>query len=675
MSAASLLSKGAIKLFHGAKKNFDSFDSEFASETAFGKGFSFTPEQDIAEGYANITPAKLRKLYGKQYVEEAIERKKGGTPVLYEVEANVKDSEVLVTRKNFNEQDKEVQEKLKKLIEAEGLNLEKLDLNKPKFWRQILNLTNQDADKLFTKYGIKAALKDARDSKLKQVGGKIEYTVYDPEVIKIKNKKVLERAKKNRGGEMKVPKLKYAVGSVAQAAAEGADSLLSEARKDVVAARNPEPAMPKEVEEMAEAVSKVQGSAESEAPKIVEKNLKDTTKLVNSFKFQGGNKKMDKAYIMESLSAVADSPIVESKQSIAEFITDLHRTQIDEESKPLLSTDDFKKLTSFASSEERVEKNEGGEVSDVDKYISLYGKMQKSMDKAKTKEDKMLIYERWQQVEDSFSGRDRAEALMKMDEQNEGREGKFLGGMLKQVKTQIESAGKGDTSAGMLDVLLSEGKDTGGTTTAPQGQQEEANISALEGPDPISAANNAPISNTSGFAEGGSLMAPDMPVDTYDNIPPEEMAAVKASQLPDDEMEDEYAGFVLNEALTPEDQDYLLNALEGDERLGTIFDKVMDIAGEFAGEGAVEGPGTGTSDSIPARLSDGEFVFTRKATDQIGTDKLQSMMDDAERAYDGGLMKKYMGGSILTDEEMEDPNKEVHDQMLSSNAMPSVRRR
>ena len=201
-----------MKLFHGAKKNFDSFDSEFASETAFGKGFSFTPEQDIAESYANITPAKLRKLYGKQYVEAAIERKTGGTPILYEVEANVKDSEVLVTRKNFNEQDKEVQEKLKKLIDAEGLNLEELDLNKPKFWRQILNLTDQDADKLFTKYGIKAALKDARDSKLKQVGGKIEYTVYDPKVIKIKNKKVLERAKKNRGGEMKVPKIKYAVG-------------------------------------------------------------------------------------------------------------------------------------------------------------------------------------------------------------------------------------------------------------------------------------------------------------------------------------------------------------------------------------------------------------------------------------------------------------------------------
>ena len=154
------------------------------------------------------------------------------------------------------------------------------------------------------------------------------------------------------------------------------------------------------------------------------------------------------------------------------------------------------------------------------------------------------------------------------------------------------------------------------------------------------------------------------------------MAAVEASQLPDDEMEDEYAGFVLDEALSTEDQEYLLNALEGDERLGDIFDKVMDIAGEFAGDGAVEGPGTGTSDSIPARLSDGEFVFTKKATDQLGTEQLQTMMDDAERAYDGGLMQKYMGGSILSgmQDEMTDPDKAVHDQMLAANAMPSVRK-
>ena len=400
---------------------------------------------------------------------------------------------------------------------------------------------------------------------------------------------------------MKVPKIKYAVGSVAQAAVDGADSLLSEARKDVVAAREPEPAMPEEVEEMAEAVSKVQGSAETEAPKVIQANIKDTTKLVNSFEFQGGNKKMDKAFIMESLSEVADSSIVESKQSIAEFITDLHRVQIEQESKPLLSQEDFKKLTSFASTEERVEKKEGGEVSDVEKYINLYNQMEQSMDKAATKEDKMKIYERWQDVENSFDSQVSMKARMQMDTENEGREAKV---------------------------------------------------------------------------EGGSLMAPDMPVDTYDNIPPEEMEAVKASQLPDNEMEEEYASFVIDEALTTEDQEYLLNAIESDERLGTIFDKVMDIAGEFAGEGAVKGPGTGTSDSIPARLSDGEFVFTKKATDQIGVDKLQTMMDDAERAYDGGLMKKYMGGSILDGvEEMEDPDKEVHNQMLAANPMPSIRRR
>ena len=167
-----------------------------------------------------------------------------------------------------------------------------------------------------------------------------------------------------------------------------------------------------------------------------------------------------------------------------------------------------------------------------------------------------------------------------------------------------------------------------------------------------------------------------MPVDTYDNIRPEEKAAVEASQKPDDVMEDEYAEYVMDEALTTQDQEYLLNALEGDERLGEIFDKVMDIAGEFAGEGAVNGPGTGTSDSIPARLSDGEFVFTKKAVDQIGVDKLQKMMDDAERAYDGGLMKKYGGGSIMSGlMDVQDPDLGVHNQMLSSNAMPSVRRR
>ncbi len=74
--------------------------------------------------------------------------------------------------------------------------------------------------------------------------------------------------------------------------------------------------------------------------------------------------------------------------------------------------------------------------------------------------------------------------------------------------------------------------------------------------------------------------------------------------------------------------------LQGNDRLSEIFDKVIDIAQEFAGSGPVEGPGSGVSDSIPARLSDGEFVFTAKAVDEIGADNLMAMMKDAEMKAD-----------------------------------------
>ena len=183
------------------------------------------------------------------------------------------------------------------------------------------------------------------------------------------------------------------------------------------------------------------------------------------------------------------------------------------------------------------------------------------------------------------------------------------------------------------------------------------------------------------YAEGGSMLVPpemedDIPEDTYDNIPEDEMEAVEASQLPDSEMEEDYSGYVLGQSLDAEDQEYLISVLETDERLGSIFDKIMDVAGEFAGEGAVEGPGNGTSDSIPARLSDGEFVFTKKATDQMGADQLQTMMDEAEKAYDGGLMKKAFGGmvdDVPMDETPEEEN--INSMMIDANQMPSVRPR
>ena len=396
-------------------------------------------------------------------------------------------------------------------------------------------------------------------------------------------------------------RMKKAVGSVAKKAAEGADSLLSEARKDVVAARKPEPAVEKETAEMAEAVSKITDSAESLAQDVSRENMQETVALINSFDFSGGNKKMDKAYIMESLSAVQDSNITASKESIAEFITDLHETQMDEENKPLLSQKDFKKLTTFAA--------------------------------------------------------------------DEPREGKMLGGVL------IDLAKHGEqffSEEGDSESILQKIKGTG--------QQKEASISNLEGADPIEPTNNMPkIGYAKGgdveeYAEGGEANEDNMPVDTYDNIPEDEKKEVEESQLPDDVMEKEYSEFVLKEALSDEDQDYLSELLGQNDQLRSIFHKIMDTAGEFAGEGAVEGPGDGTSDSIPARLSDGEFVFTKKAVDVIGADKLQEMMDDAERDYDEDREKKYGGGMMDSLLDGEDYDEDVHNQMLSANAMPSVRR-
>jgi hypothetical protein len=182
------------------------------------------------------------------------------------------------------------------------------------------------------------------------------------------------------------------------------------------------------------------------------------------------------------------------------------------------------------------------------------------------------------------------------------------------------------------------------------------------------------------FNEGGSMMMPPegMPVDTYPNIPEDEMDEALASQLPDDEMEDDYISYVMDESLDDDEQDYLANVLQNDPRLSDILDKVITVASEFSGAGEVEGPGTGVSDSIPARLSDGEFVFTRKATDQIGADQLQTIMDDAERAYDGGYQMKAIGGYMQEDPEEQDlplskTDEEIKKLMMGANKMPSLR--
>ena len=124
---------------------------------------------------------------------------------------------------------------------------------------------------------------------------------------------------------------------------------------------------------------------------------------------------------------------------------------------------------------------------------------------------------------------------------------------------------------------------------------------------------------------------------------------VEEPMLPDEEMEEDYVDYVVEETLSNEDRNYLIDALEKDDRLSEIFDQVVESATEFTGAGTVEGPGTGKSDSIPARLSDGEFVFTAKATEELGADNLMSMMREAEREADERLQAQE--GGLIEEEE------------------------
>jgi len=213
-------------------------------------------------------------------------------------------------------------------------------------------------------------------------------------------------------------------------------------------------------------------------------------------------------------------------------------------------------------------------------------------------------------------------------------------------------------------------------TTSREGKAEGGKFPDLTGDGEVTQADV--LKGRGVFNEGGTLMMPveGMPVDTYPNISADEMDEAMASQLPDDEMEDDYIKYVMDESLSDEEQDYLADALQKDSRLEDILEKVMLTATEFSGAGEVDGPGTGVSDSIPARLSDGEFVFTKKATDQMGADNLQRMMDDAERAYDGGYQMKAVGG-MMEDEDpenlgMSQTQEEIEKLMMGANRMPSL---
>ena len=135
------------------------------------------------------------------------------------------------------------------------------------------------------------------------------------------------------------------------------------------------------------------------------------------------------------------------------------------------------------------------------------------------------------------------------------------------------------------------------------------------------------------------------------------MPTADADMVPDEKMEDNYINFIMQEALTEDEENMLLEKLNEDKELMMLFDKVIDVAQEFAGSGPVEGPGSGVSDSIPARLSDGEFVMTAKSVDTLGSDNLQEMMNTAEMVADRKAMQD--GGPVEEEDMMQDNLKVV----------------
>jgi hypothetical protein len=135
------------------------------------------------------------------------------------------------------------------------------------------------------------------------------------------------------------------------------------------------------------------------------------------------------------------------------------------------------------------------------------------------------------------------------------------------------------------------------------------------------------------YAEGGEVEG-DMIIAELDPKAETSLEIQMEDAIPPREDMDEDS--VLDTSMLSEEEKAQLNeAVDMHPELESIIPKI--VATEFTGEGEVDGPGTGTSDSVPAMLSDGEFVFTAKAVKQIGVDKLRKQMKQAEADYDDSM--------------------------------------
>ena len=132
------------------------------------------------------------------------------------------------------------------------------------------------------------------------------------------------------------------------------------------------------------------------------------------------------------------------------------------------------------------------------------------------------------------------------------------------------------------------------------------------------------------YQEGGEVTDEPMQVE---ELKPDVSMQMESAMTPGDDVETDAT--IDTSVLTSDEEQVLEQALEEYPMLMDIISKMT--MKEFTGSGEVDGPGTGTSDSIPAMLSDGEFVFTAKSVKQIGVDKLRKQMKQAEEEYDRAM--------------------------------------
>jgi len=170
--------------------------------------------------------------------------------------------------------------------------------------------------------------------------------------------------------------------------------------------------------------------------------------------------------------------------------------------------------------------------------------------------------------------------------------------------------------------------------------------------------------------EDGGMVIPELQGEADEGMPidlMEEQEAVEETDsmmddIPDMEEEDTMEDLdvtVDTSMLTSQDEEVLEEAISMHPELLNIIPKMIVATNEFTGDGEVEGPGTGTSDSIPARLSDGEFVFTAKSVKHLGVDKLRKMMAKAENDYDKDM-------NVQDEQQMESVDDMVPSDVMSA---------